>query len=263
MDIRHTFDYRWADPSNRLHVLLGRSGYKLPARRNLEWVEIGSDNWVLVHPSPHWDHGRTFKIDPDASGNIIVFSEKCTAIGTVYLRGSGNIAIIVGPDHGTTPLHLHFHANEQLFFWGKGATSNTSTFEMAYDRTNVLVGEWCMFSASIIVRTGDEHAIFDVMSGRMVNPGKDVIFEPHVWVGYGASVMKGVTVGFGSIIGAHSVVTDNVPRKSVVAGVPAKVIRQNVSWTRQRAASNDAVVNLRAYEETLADTLAITPLSPL
>src|SRR5947209_13191158 len=260
MDIRRAFDDNWADPSKRLHDLLGRRGFELPKRANLEWVEIGGDNWVLVNRSPNWDRGRSFHIEPNASGNIVVFGENCTAIGTVHFRGNKNVAIIGGPDSGRTPLHLPLYANEQLFFWGQGATSNTTTFVLAYDHTRVLVGEWCMFSASIMVRTGDEHAIFDATTGETVNPGKDVIFEPHVWVGYGAAVMKGVTVGFGSIIGAHSVVTESVPRKCVVAGAPARIIRENVSWASQRTVADDTAAKFRAYEQTLTDTLARAPL---
>lgn len=260
MDIRRTFDNKWAEPGKCLHDLLGRRGFELPTRANLDWIEIEGDNWVLAEPSPDGKLGRTFHIEPNASGNIIVFCEKCTAIGPIYLRGSGNIAIISGPDRGKTPLNLHFYADKQLFFWGRGATSNTTTFVLAYDHSRVLVGEWCMFSASIMVRTGDEHAIFDVTSGETVNPGKDVIFEPHVWVGYGAAVMKGVTVGFGSIIGAHSVVTENVPRKCAVAGIPARIVRENVSWARQRTVAGDTAAKFRAYEQTLSDTLARTPL---
>jgi len=45
------------------------------------------------------------------------------------------------------------------------------------------------------------------------------------WVGYGVSILKGVTVGEGAIVGANSVVTHNVPPYSVAAGSPAKVVK--------------------------------------
>lgn len=47
-----------------------------------------------------------------------------------------------------------------------------------------------------------------------------------VWIGFGASILKGVTVGEGAVIGARSTVTRNVPPFTVVAGNPAKVVRQ-------------------------------------
>lgn len=52
-----------------------------------------------------------------------------------------------------------------------------------------------------------------------------VIIERNVWIGEGVSILPGVVVGENSIIGANSVVTRSVPKNSVVAGIPAKVIR--------------------------------------
>jgi acetyltransferase-like isoleucine patch superfamily enzyme len=54
---------------------------------------------------------------------------------------------------------------------------------------------------------------------------KGVIIKNNAWIGTGAIIMPNITVGEFSIIGAGSVVTKNVPPYTVVAGVPAKVIR--------------------------------------
>ena len=54
---------------------------------------------------------------------------------------------------------------------------------------------------------------------------KDVVFEGDNWVGANAIILKGVTVGKGSVISAGAVVTHNVPPYAIVGGVPAKVIR--------------------------------------
>jgi len=55
---------------------------------------------------------------------------------------------------------------------------------------------------------------------------KDVIIGDNVWVGAGAIILSGVRVGNGSVIGAGAVVRDNVPEKTVVVGVPARVIKK-------------------------------------
>lgn len=54
---------------------------------------------------------------------------------------------------------------------------------------------------------------------------QDVVFEGDNWIGANAIILKGVTVGKGSVISAGAVVTHNVPAYAIVGGVPAKVIR--------------------------------------
>jgi acetyltransferase-like isoleucine patch superfamily enzyme len=54
---------------------------------------------------------------------------------------------------------------------------------------------------------------------------RDVQVGHNVWIGYGACVLRGVTVGDNAIIGTNAVVTSDVPENAVVGGVPARVIR--------------------------------------
>lgn len=54
---------------------------------------------------------------------------------------------------------------------------------------------------------------------------RDVEVGNNVWIGYGACVLRGVTVGDNAVIGTNAVVTDDVPANAVVGGVPARIIR--------------------------------------
>jgi acetyltransferase-like isoleucine patch superfamily enzyme len=54
---------------------------------------------------------------------------------------------------------------------------------------------------------------------------RDVVVGSNVWIGYGACILRGVTVGDNSIVGTNAVVTKDVPANAVVAGSPARVIR--------------------------------------
>jgi acetyltransferase-like isoleucine patch superfamily enzyme len=47
----------------------------------------------------------------------------------------------------------------------------------------------------------------------------------NVWIGYGACVLRGVTIGDNAVVGTNAVVTRDVPANAVVAGVPARLIR--------------------------------------
>ncbi|MBR0310679.1 MAG: hypothetical protein IJQ97_07320 [Paludibacteraceae bacterium] len=53
-----------------------------------------------------------------------------------------------------------------------------------------------------------------------------VVIDDNVWIGEKSSILPGVHIGRGAIVAANSVVTHDVPAYSVVAGVPAKVIKQ-------------------------------------
>ena len=59
-----------------------------------------------------------------------------------------------------------------------------------------------------------------------VRLGRPVVIEDKVWIGINATILPGVRVGYGAIIGANSVVTKDVPPMTVVAGNPARTIKE-------------------------------------
>ncbi|WFP60139.1 MULTISPECIES: DapH/DapD/GlmU-related protein [unclassified Mesorhizobium] len=67
---------------------------------------------------------------------------------------------------------------------------------------------------------GVDAAFRERRQARSVSIGHDV------WIGHGAVIMPGVTIGNGAVIGANAVVTHDVPPYAIVAGVPAKPLRQ-------------------------------------
>ena len=68
---------------------------------------------------------------------------------------------------------------------------------------------------------------------ELVN-GKDdsaaIAIGNHVWIGCKSTILKGVTIGDGSVIAAGSLVNRNVPAHVLVGGVPAKILKENVDW---------------------------------
>jgi acetyltransferase-like isoleucine patch superfamily enzyme len=74
------------------------------------------------------------------------------------------------------------------------------------------------------------HPVFDTITSLRVNPAADIRIGDRVWLGSGALILKGVTIGNGSIIGARAVLTKDVPMCCAAAGNPARVLRHHVSW---------------------------------
>ena len=61
---------------------------------------------------------------------------------------------------------------------------------------------------------------------RSATYGKPIIIEDKVWIGINATILPGVRIGYGSIVGANSVVTGDVPPMTIVAGNPARIVRK-------------------------------------
>lgn len=60
---------------------------------------------------------------------------------------------------------------------------------------------------------------------RQILTCKPIVIKRNVWIGAGATILPGVTIGENSIVAAAAVVTKDVPPHTLVAGVPAKIIR--------------------------------------
>lgn len=96
----------------------------------------------------------------------------------------------------------------------------------------ITVGADCMFASGIEVNQSDSHHIFDIATGMRVNPSKNVDFGNHVWVGRNAQLLAGFSIGAGSIVGACSVSSANFGDNLIVAGNPAKIVREGIVWSR-------------------------------
>ncbi len=106
------------------------------------------------------------------------------------------------------------------------------------------VGENCLFSEPVHFRTSDHHSIIDLKTMQPVNFPADIQIGAHVWIGPGVTVNKGVSIGDGSIVGAGSLVTKPIPDRELWVGVPARRLRQNVSWVGSLPAIREHIDDL-------------------
>jgi acetyltransferase-like isoleucine patch superfamily enzyme len=91
---------------------------------------------------------------------------------------------------------------------------------------SVSIGRECIIADRVMLIDFD-HGVTEVERPIRVQGiyKRDVRVGHNVWIGYGACILRGVTVGDNSIIGTSSVLTGEIPQNAVVAGVPARVIR--------------------------------------
>ncbi|MGE0784541.1 MAG: acyltransferase [Sandaracinaceae bacterium] len=114
-----------------------------------------------------------------------------------------------------------------------GARSTAIGVYIVSRGADVTIGEDCMFSRDIEVRSTDVHPIYDRETGRRINPAAAVRIGDRVWVAADATISKGSVIPDGCVVGAKSFVNRAFDEPDcVIAGVPAKVIRKNVRWER-------------------------------
>lgn len=114
-------------------------------------------------------------------------------------------------------------------------TSFFKTFiQCIHEGTSVQIGKDCMFSFDIYLYNSDGHPIVN-KDNKIVNKPGDIIIGNHVWVGWGASLLKGVCVNNNSIIGRSSVVSKSFSEENlIIAGNPAvKVKTLDGTWLRE------------------------------
>ncbi|MCF8371470.1 MAG: acyltransferase [Bacteroidales bacterium] len=88
--------------------------------------------------------------------------------------------------------------------------------------SRVKIGNNCKFGPITMIMDSDFHDINDHSKEGQTS---EISIEDNVWVGARATILKGVTIGEGSIVAVGAVVTKSVPPNSIVAGVPAVVVK--------------------------------------
>lgn len=89
----------------------------------------------------------------------------------------------------------------------------------------IKIGEECLIGPRVSFETGSHHLVHSANNGRGFFT-KPIVVENKVWIGAGAIILQGVTIGEGSVIAAGAVVTKDVEANTLVGGVPAKLLKK-------------------------------------
>lgn len=91
------------------------------------------------------------------------------------------------------------------------------------DLGGIVIGDEVMIGPRVNI-TSEDHPV-DVASRKTLVPSV-VVIQRNAWIGAGATILPGVTVGENSVVAAGAVVRKDVPANTVVGGVPARVLKQ-------------------------------------
>jgi acetyltransferase-like isoleucine patch superfamily enzyme len=125
---------------------------------------------------------------------------------------------------------VRLHDGVRLFLDAPGASIVIGADTYLNRRTEIMakrsvqIGSHCAIAWDVRILDTDYHSL----DGR---PSVDPVqIGDHVWIGGGAIVLKGVTIGDGAVVAAGSLVVEDVAARTLVAGVPARLLREDVNW---------------------------------
>lgn len=95
---------------------------------------------------------------------------------------------------------------------------------------SIKIGKNVFISHDVTIMDSDAHYI-DYAGYEETKP---VTIGDNVWIGTRVTILKGVNIGDGAVIGAGSVVTRDIPANCIAVGSPAKVIKENIKWRGKR-----------------------------
>jgi acetyltransferase-like isoleucine patch superfamily enzyme len=212
METADLIDYRDQVPSwwsERGNVLLGVDGLQVPE--------------IIAHPG----------VEPPTNARIVIHS-MISNIGTIILWGD-RPSVFIGDAVDLPQSTLSCCHGASIVIEGALSASIHAWID-ARNGGSIRVGREGLWSSQVRIMTDDMHAIRHKTTGERLNKrGSTVTIGRHVWLGMQAVVMPGATIGDDVVVGIRSVVSGEIASNVAVAGVPARVIREDVTWTYEDA----------------------------
>ncbi len=226
--------------------------------RKLRIRDHGKNNTVKL---PQKFKCNNALISIKGNNNIIEIEENfaCREKLSLRIEGNNNRVHIGKNFYCHTNCDLTFYANNSLLnfrddihvyisievesFGGKDNLTidvgNRTTFMNTHitcfeDNSSVIIGEDCIFSYDTVLYNTDGHPIYAIDGDEPLNRASHIKLGNHLWIAHSAVVLKNVELADNIIIGRNALVTKSFMQKNcVLAGLPAKIVKENVRWELQ------------------------------
>lgn len=171
----------------------------------------------------------------EGTGNTIYFlgkteNDRINITGSyIRFRGNNNLIFI-----NASKYELKFKiilGSCSTIYFGHNLYMATPVLIAANENTYVHFGNWNLIARDVCIRTSDMHLIYDINTAKRICHNKDVYIGDHVWIGQNVGVMKGTTIGSGSILGWDALASGDLSNvNSIYVGVPAVLKRNDITW---------------------------------
>lgn len=179
---------------------------------------------------------QNFYLSCKGEGNKVCFSDYVTIKNAhISINGNNNRLNISQKFKAYEAISILIEGDNCELSIGTGTTIGSALITLGESNTMIRIGPDCMISRNVCIDTSDFHSIIDLRSGGRVNRPSNVVIGNHVWIGYNARINKGASIGDNCVIAANSVVPGKeYNNNSLLAGMPARVIRDEITWSREK-----------------------------
>ena len=163
-------------------------------------------------------------------GNIVVLEKNVQFINSNINLGT-NCFVRIDSNSTFGGLNINNRNHDGgVCYIGKNTIAPNNLSIFLFGNNKCIINEDCMFAANVSIFCSDGHAILNSVND-ILNQNANVTIGRHVWLGLNAVVLKGASIGNGSVIGANTCITGkNFPDNSLIAGNPAEIKKNNIHW---------------------------------
>jgi len=146
---------------------------------------------------------------------------------SIYNKGDNN-TLIIDDKSVLRNIKIEIIGNNCKISIGKNCMLGDNCYLVVKENTKLIIKDNCGLSRNIKLLTSDGHPIFQ--DNKRINNAQDIIINENVWIADNVTILKGVNIGSGSVVGINSTLTKSINSNVVAAGNPASVIKTNISW---------------------------------
>jgi acetyltransferase-like isoleucine patch superfamily enzyme len=172
-------------------------------------IHISPSAKIIIHKGGLLRLGCRWNVEKFKQTELIIRENAILEIHDLFLMFTGSSMII--------------EPGAKVTLGGRSGTNHNARIT-AFN--SITIGDNVYISENVILRDSDNHPIGD-SSKKFAAP---ITIGNSVLIGINATILKGVTIGDGAVVAANSLVNRSVPSKTLVGGVPAKVLRENIVW---------------------------------
>ena len=176
---------------------------------------------VIVYPEVSISAAPTSAVLGDGLLSLGVRWQGLRYLHSELSLAEGSRMVVEGSFRIFTGFHISVTEGAELIL-GSGYINNKATVDCF---ASIAIGHGVAISKGVTIRDSDNHSIDG--SEKVKAP---IVIGDHVWIGLNATILKGVHIADGSVVAAGAVVTRDVPGNTLVGGVPARKIKENVTW---------------------------------